>query len=46
MTRWWTQPMLDLEKLKMGDSIYLKKKKAYPELVKRYIYNIIIVGGR
>jgi hypothetical protein len=38
--------MLDLEKLKKGDSIYFIyfKKRASPKLVKRYNYNIIILG--
>jgi hypothetical protein len=35
--------VLDLAKLKKGDSVCLKKI-ASPKLVERYSYNIIIVG--
>jgi hypothetical protein len=34
-----------LHKIKEGGSIYIKKKKASLKLVKRYYYNIILVGN-
>jgi hypothetical protein len=37
--------VLDLAKLKKGDSVYFTKR-ASPKLVKRYNYNVIIVKGR
>jgi hypothetical protein len=39
------QAVLDLAKLKKGDSIYFKKKNS-PKLAERYDYSVIIVGGR
>jgi sortase (surface protein transpeptidase) len=36
--------MLDLAKLKKGDSIYFKQKNV-PKLAERYDYIVIIVGG-
>jgi hypothetical protein len=38
--------VLDLAKLKKGNSIYFKKKRTSSKLAERYDYSVIIVGGR